>query len=191
MELITSITLLIPDFPGPTLQRQSFKKPPKKNPAKLHPWAVYHMYRPLHWIDWSVYSDLPGTPKDMGPPYGKLPILFPYHSHIWHGNSMGYNGVPCPWGSLQIPLMKGSHPTKCEKGSGCLFGSKLQVVFLKHILHPRSFTACPWKMVVSFWNFGNFSGAMLNFGRVIYVLLNFVYMRWYGLCNYPSKLSFL
>ena len=22
-----------------------------------------------------------GTPKDMGPPYGKLPILFPYHSH--------------------------------------------------------------------------------------------------------------
>ena len=23
-------------------------------------------------------GDLPGTPKDMGPPYGKLPILFPY-----------------------------------------------------------------------------------------------------------------
>ena len=33
-----------------------------------------------------------GTPKDMGPPYGKLPILFPYHYHIFrdsYGNGMG------------------------------------------------------------------------------------------------------
>ena len=32
----------------------------------------------------------------MGPPYGKLPILFPYHSHIFrdsYGSSMGM-GVP-------------------------------------------------------------------------------------------------
>ena len=41
-------------------------------------------------------------------------------------------------------------------------------VFLNS-LHPRSLTARPWKMVVgrllSYWE-GNFSGAMLNFGRV-------------------------
>ena len=42
-------------------------------------------------------------PSIMGPPYGKLPILFPYHSHIFrdsYGNGMGivweayHKGVP-------------------------------------------------------------------------------------------------
>ena len=39
-------------------------------------------------------------PPIMGLPYGKLPILFPYHSHIFrdsYGNSMGsfpFSGVP-------------------------------------------------------------------------------------------------
>ena len=42
-------------------------------------------------------------PPIMGPPYGKLPILFPYHSHIFrdsYGNGMGivweayHKGVP-------------------------------------------------------------------------------------------------
>ncbi len=37
-------------------------------------------------------------------------------------------------------------------------------------IHPRSLTARPWKMVVgrllSYWE-GNFSGDMLNFGRVV------------------------
>ena len=36
----------------------------------------------------------------MGPPYGKLPILFPYHSHIFRDSEMGivweasHKGVP-------------------------------------------------------------------------------------------------
>ena len=49
----------------------------------------------------------------MGPPYG---FRFPYYSHIFRdsnmgvglGNSMGpayHKGVPCPWGSLKIPLI--------------------------------------------------------------------------------------
>ena len=40
--------------------------------------------------DVSIKGDLPGTPKDMGPPYSKRD---PYHSHIFTGvglgNSMG------------------------------------------------------------------------------------------------------
>jgi len=41
-----------------------------------------------------------GTPKDMGPPYGKLPILFPYHSQSRIPKEMGivweacHKGVP-------------------------------------------------------------------------------------------------
>ena len=39
---------------------------------------------------------IPGTPKDIGPPYGKLPILFPYLYGFEHGsgngNSMGPKG---------------------------------------------------------------------------------------------------
>ena len=48
-----------------------------------------------------------GTPKDMGPPYGKQD---PYYSHIFRDLDMGMGfpltigGVPCPWGSLKIPL---------------------------------------------------------------------------------------
>ena len=50
----------------------------------------------------------------MGPPYGKLPILFPYHSHIFrdsYGSGMGivweanHKGVPLlgvPGISLEI-----------------------------------------------------------------------------------------
>ena len=54
---------------------------------------------------------IPGTPKDMGPPYGKLD---PYHSHIFrdcYGNGMGpayhFRGSHVLGGSLKIPL-KGS-----------------------------------------------------------------------------------
>ena len=51
----------------------------------------------------------------MGPPYGKLPILFPYHSHVRIPIDMGivwedypyHKGVPCPWGSLESPLTSG------------------------------------------------------------------------------------
>ena len=52
---------------------------------------------------------IPGTSKDMGPPYGKRD---PYHSHIFrdsYGSRMGpayHKEVPCPWGSLKIPLKK-------------------------------------------------------------------------------------
>ena len=64
-------------------------------------------------MDVCFKGDLPGTPKDMGPPYGKRD---PYYSHIFGdskmgvglGNSMGpayHKGVPCPWGSLKIPLI--------------------------------------------------------------------------------------
>ena len=57
---------------------------------------------------------IPGTPKDMGPPYGKFPILFPYllgirKMGVGLGNNMGpayHKGVPCPWGSLKIPLIQ-------------------------------------------------------------------------------------
>ncbi len=35
-----------------------------------------------------------GTPKDMGPPYGKLPILFPYHPHFRIPKDMGIVWVP-------------------------------------------------------------------------------------------------
>ena len=52
-----------------------------------------------------------GTPKDMGPAYGKRD---PYYSHIFrdsYGNGMGivvgpayHKQVPCPWGSLESPL---------------------------------------------------------------------------------------
>ena len=53
-----------------------------------------------------------GTPKDMGPPYGKRD---PYYSHttpIRIPKDMGmvweayHKGVPCPWGSLEFPLME-------------------------------------------------------------------------------------
>ena len=47
-----------------------------------------------------VKGDLPGTPKDMGPPYGKLPTHI--YSYIFPG--IPKLGVPCPWGSLKIPL---------------------------------------------------------------------------------------
>ena len=43
-----------------------------------------------------IEDDLPGTPKDMGPPYGKLPKLFPYHSHIFK-DSYG-SGTGIVWG---------------------------------------------------------------------------------------------
>ena len=50
-----------------------------------------------------VKDDFPGTPKDMGPPYGKRD---PYYSHIFRdsnmgvglGNSMGVKGSHS-WGS--------------------------------------------------------------------------------------------
>ena len=41
--------------------------------------SVFHsesMGEVCHFFQW----DFQGSPK-MGPPYGKLPILFPYHSH--------------------------------------------------------------------------------------------------------------
>ena len=49
-----------------------------------------------------------GTPKDMGPPYGKLPILKIWE---WYGNSMGpayHKGVPIggPWNHPRLKLLK-------------------------------------------------------------------------------------
>ena len=47
---------------------------------------------------------IPGTPTS-GPPYGKLPIQFPYLQGFlwgWYGNSMGKGSHY--WGSLKIPL---------------------------------------------------------------------------------------
>ena len=55
---------------------------------------------------------IPGTPNN-GTPFM---VSFPYYSHIFRdsnmgvglGNSMGpayHKGVPCPWGSLEIPLI--------------------------------------------------------------------------------------
>ena len=42
-----------------------------------------------------VKCDLPGTPKDMGPPYGKQdPYLFPYHSRDSKIGSAMSLGVP-------------------------------------------------------------------------------------------------
>ena len=49
---------------------------------------------------------IPGTPNH-GTPIGKLPILFPYHSHIFRDSSgSGIVGAmgPISWGSLKIPL---------------------------------------------------------------------------------------
>ncbi len=51
------------------------------------------------------------------------------------------------------------------------YGQKLNAhIFFHNGLLPQSLTARPWKMVVgrllSYWE-GNFSGAMLNFGRVL------------------------
>ena len=43
-----------------------------------------------------------GTPKDMGPPYGKRD---PYHSHIFRDSY--HKGVPCPCGSLELALIIG------------------------------------------------------------------------------------
>ena len=46
---------------------------------------------------WSKSTVIPGTPKDMGPPYGKRD---PYHSHIFRDSKMGvvweayHKGVP-------------------------------------------------------------------------------------------------
>ena len=41
----------------------------------------------------------------MGPPYGKLPILFPYHSHIF-GDSYG-SGMGIVWEAYHkgVPLL--------------------------------------------------------------------------------------
>ena len=33
------------------------------------------------YLDLLFSVEFSGTPKDMAPPYGKFPILFPYHSH--------------------------------------------------------------------------------------------------------------
>ena len=55
----------------------------------------------------------------MGPPYGKLPILFPYHSHIFrdsYGSGMGMVWVRDPWGSLKIPW-SWSFPRICFGGT--------------------------------------------------------------------------
>ena len=54
-----------------------------------------------------------GTPKDMGPPYGKRDpyyslIPLPFFESL---KDMGivwetyHKGVPCPWGSLESPLI--------------------------------------------------------------------------------------
>ena len=57
----------------------------------------------------------------MGPPYGKLPILFPYHSHIFrdsYGSGMGivweayHKGVPL----LGVPRISLEMMRICEFG---------------------------------------------------------------------------
>ena len=40
----------------------------------------------------------------MGPPYGKLPILFPYHSHIFRDSCGSGRGIV--WGK-GVPLLGG------------------------------------------------------------------------------------
>ena len=57
-----------------------------------------------HLCQW----DFQGPPI-MGQPYGKLPILFPYHSHFRIAKDMGIAWVPLTireshyWGSLESP----------------------------------------------------------------------------------------
>ena len=77
----------------------------------------------LGWIPWCPNITFqtagsrviyPGPPRTWEPPYGKRdpyhePISLGSHSNmgVGLGNSMGpayYKGVPCPWGSLKIPL---------------------------------------------------------------------------------------
>ena len=64
----------------------------------------------FHWL-----SGFSGTPKDMGPAYGKRD---PYYSLIslgirtweWYGSRLPFKGVPCPWGSLESPWNRLSSP---------------------------------------------------------------------------------
>ena len=63
----------------------------------------------------------------MGPPYGKLPILFPYHSHIFrdsYGSGMGivweayHKGVPLlgvPGISIEVGLFEKKLPQNHRK----------------------------------------------------------------------------
>ena len=53
----------------------------------------------------------------MGPPYGKLPILFPYHSHVripkdmgsWYGSRLPFSGVPLLGVPGKSPLTIGKY----------------------------------------------------------------------------------
>ena len=56
----------------------------------------------------------------MGPPYGKLPMLFPYHSHIFrdfYGSGMGIVWVRGPM-SLGVPENPTDYGNFTEKHGG-------------------------------------------------------------------------
>ena len=45
---------------------------------------------------------IPGTPDNLGPPYEKLPILFPYHSHIFRDSYGSGSGMGIVWGPILL-----------------------------------------------------------------------------------------
>ena len=58
-------------------------------------------------------------PPTMGPPYGKLPILFPYHSHVRIPKDMG----PMVWEAYHKRGPIGGGPWKIPLQVGWLLGS--------------------------------------------------------------------
>ena len=75
----------------------------------------------------------------MGPPYGKLPILFPYHSHIFrdfYGSGMGivweayHKGVPLlgvPENPIDYACQHGFIYAHLPQVSECFFEEKMFV----------------------------------------------------------------
>ena len=67
---------------------------------------------------------------------GKLPILFPYHSHIFrdsYGNSMGKGSQY--WGSLKIPLKKALWFSMVSTG---IYGKDIPILYVFHFVMRKS-----------------------------------------------------
>ena len=62
--------------------------------------CVYILYIGIvlfwHWVGASFKGDC-RHPQIMGPPYGKLPILLPYHSHICRDSNRSGMGIVWVW----------------------------------------------------------------------------------------------
>ena len=77
--------------------------PPLKNPITRGGYSRLTISQKLSRV-------IPGTPNNGTPLWEAshaIPISLGIREWEWYGNSMGpayHKGVPCPWGSLKIPL---------------------------------------------------------------------------------------